>query len=67
MLGDILLGTGQVPGTKNDLATVLMLKKPAKDENTAHMRPAGRNGETKRNKQIFSAFGPVTLVHQVEL
>lgn len=67
MLGDILPGTGQVPGTKNDLASVLMLKKPPKEENTAQMRPAGKNGETERNKRIFSAFGPVTLVHQVEL
>ena len=66
MLGNILMSTGPFPGTKNDLATVLLLKKPAKEENTAQMRPAGKNRETEKNKRIFSAFGPVTLVHQVE-
>lgn len=30
----VLLCTGQFPGTKNDLATVLLLKKPAREENT---------------------------------
>lgn len=53
MLSDVLLCTGQFPGTKNDLATVLLLKKPAREENTAQMRPAGKNGETEEQADIF--------------
>lgn len=49
----VLLCTGQFPGTKNDLATVLLLKKPAREKNTAQMRLAGKNGETEEQADIF--------------
>lgn len=66
MLTDSLWGTGQPPPTKNNLATILMSRNPAREENTAELKLVKEMMRCEK-KGIFSPLGCGTQVHQVDL